>query len=207
MHLNSRQPIRTIGTPDSLRNFDKLSIPAARLGAHRWTQSAVHGIVAARKVSLHRSLIDLSPASGAPSHPSVAVKRTDSDTSIGSFSHHGKGWKLIVFWSAGSPSPQCGSSLPLHLLESPSGAPGARAHTPNSAARSSSAYRSLRRQPPCKMRRSRSLSTESASPSALPADRPFLRFPRVWSETIPPFAGITVLANRADTSPPSAGSC
>jgi hypothetical protein len=62
-------------------HYEKL---CASRGLHRHPPSCRAG-------PLHRSL-SISTRRAAPfSHRSAAVKRTDSDTSIGSFSHHGKG--------------------------------------------------------------------------------------------------------------------
>src|SRR6266849_4844774 len=56
--------------------------------------------------------LDQHPVSDAPSHRSVAVKRTHSDTSIVSFSHHRRGLEANAPAEApGSPSPRRGASL------------------------------------------------------------------------------------------------
>src|SRR6266852_8600343 len=80
------------------------------------TQSVVHG--SSSEGSLHRSL-SISTRRAAPlSRRSVAVKRTHSDTSIASFSHHGRGLEANA--PAGRRSFRRRDAVPhrlLHLLE------------------------------------------------------------------------------------------
>jgi hypothetical protein len=106
--------------------LDSFPSAARGLGARSMTQSAVHG--SSSEGSLHRSL-SISTRRAAPlSHRSVAVKRTDSDTSIGSFSHRGKGLEANAPARApGSPSRRRSSSPPAAPSRRRSPRSGARA--------------------------------------------------------------------------------
>src|SRR5260370_29762071 len=86
MHLNSRQPMRTIGTPTSYETSDNLPSAARGLGARSMTQSAVRGSSSEGSISTRRA---------APlSRRSVAVKRTQATRPPSVSPTTGEGWKL-----------------------------------------------------------------------------------------------------------------
>src|SRR5262249_32773563 len=100
-------------------------------------------------------------------HP-VAVQHTRGDTSIGSFPITRQGWKLMRRQSAGASitaTPFFTDFCTFSKARTSIWRTRSR-DTPNSAAKSSSVIGSSASRRASKMRRSRSLSTESASPSA-----------------------------------------
>src|ERR1017187_7602463 len=75
-----------------------------RLGARLMTQSSVHGSSNEGSISIGRAALF--------SHHSVAIKPTHSDTSIVSFSHHGRGLE------ANAPAEAPGSRSPRRAIRS-----------------------------------------------------------------------------------------